>query len=69
MLGEKIELVLVKRKMTKSDLARALNCSPSNLYNKLKRNNFSEKEVEEIAKILNCKFEANLILNDTEEKF
>ncbi len=69
MLGEKIELVLVKRKMSKSDLARALNTSPSNLYNKFSRDNFSEKEMEEIAAVLNCIFEAFLTLNDTNEQF
>lgn len=69
MMGEKIELVLVKRKMSKSDLARALNCTPSNLYNKFKRDNFSEHEIAEIAKILDCTFEASLVLNDTGEKF
>ena len=32
MMSEKIEMVLVKRKMSKSALAEALNSSPSNLY-------------------------------------
>lgn len=69
MIAEKIELVLVKRKMTKSQLAKALDCSPSNIYNKFKRDNFSEKEIAEIAEILNCDFEANFVLKDTNEKF
>lgn len=69
MMSEKIELVLVKRKMSKSALAEKLNCSPSNLYNKFKRDNFSEKELQEIAEVLNCTFEANFVLNDSGEKF
>lgn len=69
MMSEKIELVLVKRKMSKAALATKLNSSTSNLYNKFKRDNFSEKELQEIAAILNCTFEANFVLNDTGEKF
>lgn len=69
MMAEKIELVLVKRKMSKSTLAEKLNCSPSNVYNKFKRDNFSEKELQEIAEVLNCTFEANFVLNDSGEKF
>lgn len=69
MMAEKIKLVLVKRDMSKAQLAKELGCSPSNLYNKFKRDNFSEAELKEIAEILNCSFEANFILNDTNEKF
>ncbi|MEK4245331.1 hypothetical protein MKZ20_08305 [Psychrobacillus sp. FSL K6-2684] len=35
-----------------------------NLSNKIKRDNFSEKELVEIAGVLNVKFEANFILED-----
>lgn len=69
MMAEKIELVLVKRKMSKAALAVKLNSSSSNLYNKFKRDNFSEKELRDIAAILNCTLEANFVLNDTGEKF
>lgn len=69
MMAEKIELVLVKRKMSKSDLAQLLNSSTSNLYNKFKRDNFSESELTRIAEVLNCTFEANFVLNDTGDKF
>ena len=53
MMSEKIELVLVKRKMSKSALAEALNSTPSNLYNKFKRDNWTEKELQKIANVLN----------------
>lgn len=69
MMSEKIELVLVKRKLSKSALAEKLHCSSSNIYNKFKRDNFSEKELQEIATALNCTFEASFVLNDTNEKF
>jgi transcriptional regulator with XRE-family HTH domain len=69
MMAEKIKLVLVKRNLSKSQLARKLGCSPSNLYNKFKRDNFSEDELKEIAQLLNCTFEASFVLNDTNERF
>ena len=69
MMSEKIRLVLAKRDKSKAWLAEQLNCSTSNLYNKLKRDNFSEKELVEIAKVLDCTFEACFSLNDSNEKF
>lgn len=69
MMAEKIEFVLVKRKMSKAALAKKLGFSPANLYNKIKRDNFSEKELQTIADILDCTFDASFTLNDTGEKF
>ena len=68
-MAEKIEFVLVKRKMSKAALAAKLNSSTSNLYSKFKRDNFSERELQAIAKALDCTLEANFVLNDTGEKF
>ena len=50
MMSEKIRLVLAKKNKSKAWLAEQLNWSTSNLYNKFKRDNFSEKELLEIAK-------------------
>lgn len=69
MMSEKIRLVLAKRDKSKAWLAEQLNWSTNNLYNKLKRDNFSEKELVEIAKVLDCTFEAYFSLNDSDEKF
>ncbi len=65
--GEKIRIILKRRNMKLSDLARILNTSPANLSGKLARDNFSEKEAREIAKVLNCSYEAVFTLNDTNE--
>ena len=58
-----------KKNKSKAWLAEQLNWSTSNLYNKFKRDNFSEKELLEIARVLDCTFEANFVLNDSGEKF
>jgi DNA-binding Xre family transcriptional regulator len=65
MMAEKIQMALIKRKMTKAQLAEKLQYSPSNIYNKLKRDNFSEKELVEIGKVLDCTFQGYFKFNDT----
>lgn len=67
-MTEKIKIMLVKRKMSAVDLAKLLNCTPTNIYNKMKRDNFSEKELQQIADILNCKFKGTFVMNDTGEE-
>lgn len=69
MMSEKIRLVLAKKNKSKAWLAEQLGWSSSNLYNKFKRDNFSEKELVDIARVLDCTFEANFVLNDSGEKF
>ena len=56
---------MLEREVTQVQLAEKLGTSQSNLANKLKRDNFSEKELIQIAEILNAKYEGNFILNDT----
>ena len=67
-MSEKIKIVLVKRKKSVTDLAKALNTSSQNLSNKLSRDNFSEKELKEIAEALNCDLDMNFTLRDTGEQ-
>ena len=42
-MSEKIRIALVKRKISITELATNLGTTQSNLSNKLKRDNFSEK--------------------------
>lgn len=67
-MSEKIRIALVKRKKSISELAFNLDTSQSNLSNKLKRDNFSEKELNQIADILNCDFKGIFIMRDTGEE-
>lgn len=67
-MSEKIKIVLLKRKLTITNLAEQLNTTRSNLSGKLSRDNFSEKEIQQIAEALDCDFEANFVLRDTGEK-
>ncbi len=67
-MSEKIRIALVKRKISVTELANSLNTSQSNLSNKLKRDNFSEKELNQIADILNCDFKGIFVMRDTKEE-
>lgn len=67
-MSEKIKIVLLKRKKTLKDLSDIIGGSPQNLSGKLKRDNFSEKELQEIAEALDCDYEASFTLRDTGEK-
>ena len=67
-MAEKIKIVLIKRKMSLTALAEKLNKSPQNMSAKMGRDNFSEKELQEIATALNCTLNMSFTLNDTGEK-
>lgn len=66
-LAIKIKMLLAAREMTLQDLANQITpkTSVQNISQKLKRDNFSEKELQAIAKACNATFEASFILNDT----
>lgn len=67
-LSERIRILLIKRgNISEAELARRLGVSPQNLNNKMKRDNFSEKDLLEIAEALNCTFSVTFTLNDTGE--
>lgn len=67
-MTEKIRIVMVKRgNMSEAALARKLQISPQSLNKKMKRDNFGEEDMVEIAQALNCTFEAGLRMNDTGE--
>ncbi|QFF98799.1 XRE family transcriptional regulator [Psychrobacillus glaciei] len=66
-MSEKIKILLIKKGMTAVQLAELLDTKPQNLYNKFKRDNFSEKELMEIANALEVKYEGNFYLKDGEK--
>lgn len=67
-LGEKIKIVLKRRGLTIAQLAELTGQTRQNLSNKLTRDNFTEKEIAEIAAALNCDYDAYLTMRDTGDK-
>lgn len=68
MFSDKIKILMIKKKIGVSDLSKLLDCTPSNITNKLKRDNFSEKELQEIADVLNVKFHGSFEIPETGEQ-
>lgn len=66
-MSEKIRILLIKKKTNVSELADKLGTSRSNLSNKLSRDNFSEKELIQIANALDCEFIGTFKINETDE--
>lgn len=64
-MSEKIRISLIKKNMNLTQLAEKLNCSSPNLSGKLRRDNFSEKDLLEIAEALDCTLEINFIDKNT----
>jgi DNA-binding Xre family transcriptional regulator len=65
-MTEKIRILLVKRgNISEAELARRLGMSTTNLYNRMKRDNFTDKDLQKIAEVLDCTFKARIVLNDT----
>lgn len=63
-MAEKIRMLLAKEKKNLTDLADLLGTSQPNLWKKMKRDNFSEKELVEIAEVMGVKYEANFVYED-----
>jgi transcriptional regulator with XRE-family HTH domain len=66
-MGEKIRILLKRKKMTISQLAAAIGTSNQNLSNKLTRDNFSEQELHKIAEAFGCRFEGFFIFENDEK--
>ena len=64
-MTEKIRIAMIKKNISLKDLAAGLGCTSQNLSGKFKRDNFSEKELQDIAEILGCEFEGRFISKDT----
>lgn len=67
MLAEKIKIVMLKQKVNVKELSQRLNTSSSNITNKFKRDNFSEKELFEIAAALDCDLKIDFIDKTTKQ--
>lgn len=66
-MGEKIRILLKRKKMTISELANNIGTSNQNLSNKLARDNFSEQELHRIAQAFGCKYEGFFIFDDNDK--
>lgn len=68
MVSEKIRILLIKRRMTMSELANKMETTPQNLSNKLNRDNFTEKEMKTMSAALGCKLDITFTIDETGEQ-
>ena len=66
-MGIKIKMLLARRNISQTELAKLLGTSTTNLNNKIQRDNFSEKELIQIAGKLDAEFIGMFRLNETKE--
>lgn len=64
-MAKKIRTILLERDMTIKELAEKIGTNGNNLSNKLSRDNFSEKELRDIAEALDCDYDGIFTLRDS----
>ena len=68
-MTETIRIALVKcGNLSESELARRMGISPQNLHNKMKRDNFTETDLREIAAALGLRLDIAFINPETNER-
>ena len=63
--AKKIKILLIEREITLTELARRLNKSVPTMSDKMKRDNFSEKDLKKIAEVLNYDYDIVFTDKDT----
>ncbi len=65
--SEKIRTLAKRQKKTLGDIAEALGQSRQNFSNKMSRDNFTVKELEEIAEALGCELTVQFVSKSSGE--
>lgn len=60
-MGEKLRILLKRKNVTIIELSKRLGTTNQNMANKFKRDNFSIKDLEDIAEALDCEFEGYFV--------
>lgn len=69
MFSRIIKILLIDKQLKQKELAEKLNTSRTNLTDKIRRDNFSEKDMQSIADALNCKLVIKLIDKETGQEY
>jgi len=66
-ITEQIKMLCIRCGISEAELARRLGKSPQSFNARMKRQNFTVSELEEIADVIGVKFRRVFIFNDGEE--
>lgn len=69
MFSRIIKILLIDKQLKQKELAEKLNTSRTNLTDKIRRDNFSEKDMQSIADALNCELVIKLIDKETGQEY
>ena len=61
MMSLEIQKIMLEKGLKKKDVADRCGWTPSNMWNKMKRDNFSEEELQKIADALGCTLQISFI--------
>lgn len=68
-MAEKIRILLIKKgNVSEAELARRLNKTPQSFNSSMKRDNFSEKDLKEIANVMDCEYKSTFVIKETGEE-
>ena len=68
-MSERIRILLIKRgNISEAELARRMGISPQNLSNKMKRDNFSDRELSDVAYALGCGYKNAFVIPESGEE-
>ncbi len=62
--GEKLRIIMDRKKISMGEMAEGTGQSRQNLSNKMKRDDFSEKELMKMAAVVGCKINIQFIDHD-----
>lgn len=65
--SEQIRVLCVRTGISLSELARRIDQTPQNFNAKLKRNTLTQEEIQQIAQVLNARFEQYFLLENGEK--
>ncbi len=63
-ITEQVKILCVRCNISIAELARRIGKSPQSFNSKLKRGSFTISDLDEIASVVNAKFERNFILDN-----
>lgn len=66
-VAESLRIVLVKKKLNVAKLAEMLGVTPTTMYSKFNRNNFTLRDMTEISRVLNLNMNISFEIKDTEQ--
>ena len=64
-VAESLRIVLVKKKLNVAKLAEMLGGTPTTMYSKFNRNNFTLRDMTEISRVLNLNMNISFEIKDT----